>query len=279
MSRVQHKSFNPRHFTSNSENSLIEDSNFDEKIYTKGDKGNNYVVDLAGIESDVETLLKNPDVKISELDGNNKEKFNKIRITAQMLYDSEWYKCFFDRIYKHCVLVKNPLPGTVGGYICGCLASKNFVESSCTPICADGLAFPKDTEGWKHCNKVVIWATYNKDACEYTFNVVREPKNPSEYDPTYIFVDAEDIHAFKGFNVTEKSYLENRGITNVKIFGVKTSDNATTYPQLYSDIININDIKMRNCKNNNNDNGSYATIGLIIFIILLFIFICWLCRR
>lgn len=279
MSRIQHKSFNPRHFKSSNENSSIDDSSLEEKIFTKGDKKNNHSVDLAGIENDIETLLINPDVRIVDLEGTSKEKFQRVRLTAQMLYDTEWYKCFFDRLYKHCVLIKKPLPGTVGGYLCGCLASKNFPESSCTPTCANGISFPKDTEGWKQCNKVVISAVYNNQTNEYDFNIIKEAQNASEYDPTYIYVDSEDIHTFKGFNYKEISFLENKGINNVKMFGTKVTDTGITHPSLYPDTIATDNIKMRNSNTNNNSNSGFSVAALIIFIILLLILIFWLCRR
>ena len=292
MARLQHKSFNPSHFKSNENESSSEDSSFHpqsgevgDKIITKGDHGKNvFNVDLASLERDVIELLKYPDVKISNLVGANKEKYDRIRLTAQMLYDSEYYKCFFDRISKHCNLVQEPIPGTVGGYLCGCLASKNFPESRCAPLCADGLAYPKESDQWKNCNRLIINAEYRSDVygCKYksgyVFTVVNE--HTSDYtNPAFIFVNTEDLHGFKGFTVSEKTTLEKMNVTYVRVFGTKYTESGLSYPQFYPDVININDVKMRGSSNNSTNNSSISIVVAIIIILLILIFLGWSFRN
>lgn len=285
MARVQHKYFNPRHFsiTNENDNSSIDDSNLSgsDKIITKGENGKNvFNVDLSGIEQDVIELLKNPNVKISELTGILKDKYDRIRLTAQMLYDTDYYGCFFDRITKHCTNIKSPIPGSIGGYLCGCLASKNFVEYGCSPICADGLAYPKNNEEWKHCDKAVIWAKYQKQINGtktegYVFSVVKEGASLSEYDPTYLFIDTDDIHNFKGFSIGEKEYLIKLGVSKLKVYGSKSTESGVVYPRLYHDIINLNDIKMRNVPSTSLNTNNNLYIILLILVIILIVFFVW----
>ena len=140
MKRTSHKSFNPFEFSTSTDNSEYTESESKEegdKILTKGD-GNFYYLDFNKVEKEVQELLKNPNTKISDLQGADKKRFDYLRLAAQMFYDTDKYKCFYDRVTKYCKTVPDPMPGTIGGYVCGCLASQNFIEPMCTSVCAIG---------------------------------------------------------------------------------------------------------------------------------------------
>ena len=232
---------------------------------------------MSNIDKDVQELLKNPNVKISDLQGPDKDRFNRLRVTAQMFYDTDKYKCFYDRVTKYCQALPSPLPGTIGGYLCGCLASKNFIDPTCGPLCVDALAAPKGADDQIVCGKMVIMATTEttvvagKTVSNYKFTVIRDGTK----EPAYLFLDVADIHSFKGFTTTEKKELEKYNIQTVKLFGTSVSAQGTTYPQLTTDAMTINDLKSRRTNESSyfgaNGFGFGYGIGIGIFILILII--------
>lgn len=272
MRRNRRKIFIPTESTDKSTEDFTTTS-FDNQDITKGEKKRH--VDLAGLEQDVKELLKNPNTKISDLQGLDKERYERIKSTSQMLYNTDYYNCFFERISKYCIPGLVLQPGTVAGYLCGCLASKNFSDAPCSILCADALPFPKDTEGWKHCNHAVIWAKSEtvtidgKTTTRYNFTVIKAGTTPEEYDPAYLFIDAEDLHSFKGFTITDINNLKALNVHRVKVFGIKVTRTGTTYPQLYPNVINVSELKMRN----STSSSSLSGLGIVILIIIILIIV------
>lgn len=273
MKRTSHKSFNPFEFSTSTDNSEYTESESKEegdKILTKGD-GNFYYLDFNKVEKEVQELLKNPNTKISDLQGADKKRFDYLRLAAQMFYDTDKYKCFYDRVTKYCKTVPDPMPGTIGGYVCGCLASQNFIEPMCTSVCADGLAMPKDATDFQHCTKMVIWATNEptttngKSTDNYKFKVIKDGTK----EPAYLFLDVPDIHSFKGFSVAEKTELEQYNITSVKVFGTQPTPSGNTYTQLNQQPMSINDLKIRRTTDSYLPSTSNIGIGIVILVIII----------
>lgn len=269
MRRLKRKNFFPTESLSNERSS----QNYSEEDINKGDQ--NQHVDLANVEQDCIELLKILDTKISDLTGEHKERYQRIVSIAQMLYNTHFYPHFFERISKHCATITNVKAGTVGGYLCGCLANKNFSDSTCAPICVEGLPLPQNLENLKHCNHAVIFAKY--ESTGYTFSVIRAGKTPIEYDPAYLFIDCEDLHSCKGFTASEIQQLFSLGVQTLQVYGQKISKTGTTYPPLYSNPIKPSNLKTRTSSGSNSSYISTTTIIIIIIVILilLLLFYCY----
>lgn len=278
MHRVQHRSFNP--FDTDVDPSQDEYSypdlsdSFEGLIINKGEKV--FQIDLKKVEHDVKDLLKCSDTKICDLDHDDKKRLDSLKLKVQCVYDTPYYHDLHACIVKHCKHISCPRPGTVGGYLSGCLLGDSENHASATPVCADGLPMPRDDDV-ESCSSAVFWAEYvtTNGGNKYEISVVRKGESSDDYSPAFLFIDACDSHSFKGFSPEEKHHLKEHGVNHVRVFGYRCENDSISYPELYDTAIALKDIKMRNSDTSTTNNTNLAIILIVIFLIILILLFGW----
>jgi len=229
-----------------------------EEIVTKG--GNKvFRVDIGHFDKLCYKFRLLSDVKIKNLDGVDRDDFNLMVSYVELLYGTSYYNHFYEKVRKHFSNLEKIIPGTVGNYFAGCL--NNTVESGegCSAACAGSIPKPRGDEGWSFCDKAVIFA--DKVDQGYEFTLLKESKSLKD---SYLFVEADNIKDFEGFNQDEKEELKKMGVENVHLIGY-SDNNTVKYTELYSNVMNVRNIKHRYVQSS----SSSWLIFFIIFVLLI----------
>lgn len=285
MQRVQRDTFNPSDF----DNSSVNDDSYDDFMPFDGEtsdvttKGDNkaFKIDTKKFAELCEKFRKNPDKRIDELTGQDKDDFNLIVSYVQLLFDTDYYKYLYAKVEDKFKDLKYVKPGTVGGYLAGCLINNNFHgKAGCSLTCAGAAPLPKDDENYLPCDRAVVWAEYksdNKNIYAFHLNVLKPADNKEDLDPLYLYVTSENksfnnVHEFPGLSKSEKEQLVNMGVNKVHIFSY-TSEHK--YIDLYGRPVNLKDVKNRTNNSSGNGGLGLAITLIVIFIILLIVFFGW----
>lgn len=275
---VRSQTFNPLQYKSQNiyGNNLIEEEKFEEIVTKGGEKS--FKVDIGHFDKLCKHFQDKCHLKIKNLKGRDKEDFKLMVSYVRLLYGTNYYDHLHKKVVKYFSNLDRIQPGTVGGYFGGCLVKTSFDQTpSCSVACAGAVPRPKDEEGWSFCDQAVIFADleYKEGGKQgYTFTVLKEPESPDDLDPCYIFVEHQNLHEFEGFSEKEKDELRNLGVDKLYLIGC--DDTGTEYTNLYSDIVNLNDVKHRAKSDNTNDTSlALAIILIVIFLLLIVVFFGW----
>lgn len=276
-------SFNPSQYSELSESSIDVSS----EIVEKGHK-NNVKVDMEKFEEMCKSFIEKKDLKIKNLVGEDKKNFDLVVNYVHMLYGTAFYKKLFEKVRKTFGFSPGPSkPGTVGSYFSGCINAMdkdNNMLPGCTVACAGSMPLPEDEHGWDFCDKAVIIG--EKSEGGYVFSIVKPAERDEDYDPCYVFVEAE----FSGLSPDEKRDLTHLGCKSVKLISYNGEDYKEIYEgeRLVSEIderveknkstetrdVNREDRKRKNKNHSNNKNDEYSKfwIFLIFFILIILLF-------
>lgn len=264
MQRVQRQSFNPSEFDS-SMNEYSEKE--DDSIVTKGKK-NTLKLDKEEFSEIIANFRKTPHKRIDELNDSESDNFKLIVRYVELLYDTDLYHHLFKIVEDHFSDLESVKPGTIGGYLAGCLIKTKFPIPGCSPVCANAIPFPKELEKQEQCDQAVILAEKN-DTNGYKFNILKQADIENKDKPTIIHVNVTDVHDWSGFNKDEKEKLRSLGCSNVHIYGY--SDDQTRHVDLFGAPINIDDVKTRNIHKSHErkDNIGFGVILIVIILIII----------
>lgn len=290
-----------------SRDSYSNESKQEPQVVEKGHK-NTLNIDLNQFEEYCKNFKEKKDVKILNLIGEDKEKFETVNSYIHMLYGTEFYKLLFEKVRKHFKNLQTK-PGTVGGYFAGCLNgvknnsqnnSQNSgsldIKAGCGIGCAGSIPLPQEEEGWNFCDKAVILA--EKNGTGYSFSFLKPSQNDEELDPAYLFVEGGTPQSFSGFSIEEKDYLRALGCNKVKLIGYNssnsnnlTNDNVS-YSEFYSEPKTLKDIKVRRNKKNHTSSSSrsrsheeeeeennYWWVWLLLIVFIIIILLCFACYK
>lgn len=265
--------YSPAIFPETIDDNFDNDSESFDEIVTKGGK-KVFKVDIGHFDDLCRKFQDKCDIPIRKLVGSDKEDFKLMVSYVEILYGTNYYENFYQKVIKYFGNLNHVKPGTVGGYFGGCLISTSFDDQpGCSPICAGAVPRPKDEEGWSFCDQGVVFADKNTNG--YNFTLLKEPERGREGDPCYLFVEHTDLHDFKGFSRKEKEKLKELGIHDVYLIGY--DEDGTEYVKLYEDVCNIYDIKHRVKQPQTSDKSNFdlAMILIVIFLLLVALFFGW----
>src|SRR6266496_5611090 len=86
----------------------------------------NQNIDLDRIKNICKDFRNKTHLKIKNLQGLDKENFNLVVSYVHLLYNTEYYRDFYNKIKKYFNDLSPVIPGTVGGYFAGCLVDTSF---------------------------------------------------------------------------------------------------------------------------------------------------------
>jgi hypothetical protein len=192
---------------------------------------------------------------------------------VQLLHDTDYYKHLYRRIEDRFNDLTSVKPGTVGGYLAGCLIGAP--QGNCSMTCAGAIPLPKGHEHHKPCDKAVIWCEWNvKDG--FSFNISKHPDKAEDLNPVYLYVPCQSVHQFAGFNKAEKDKLSKLGINKVHLFGY--NEECNKHVDLYGAPIDLKDVKLRSRVHNHEHNrgsAGLAVLLVLIFLIIIILFFGW----
>lgn len=271
MNHVRRQSFKPNLYTSsNNINQSVPQS--DDEIIIKGENFK-YAVNMNLLEEYLEHFKNQPNLKIHELSGSDREKFNTIVSHVQLLFNTPFYKKLYEKVECKFSNLEHVQPGTIGGYMSGCLVKSKFPGNpNCSPLCLNGIPNPKNLETHGPCSDRIIMAEYVTDSegkSGYIFTSLKSgPDNHDSDEHTILYTNCKNIHDFKGFTPNEKDILYNMNVSNVQLYFM---DSHT-----YSSIMNIHDIKTNKGTPVIAKEGKGMGLFLIIIIvILILLFLGW----
>ena len=247
-----------------------------EVIMVKGLNDGVVSINLCNIRSTVERLCKHADTKLSDLKGETSEDLNSIMQLYQILHNSEVHDSFLDVVMQACSKVNDVKVGTVGAYLKGCFVPTGLNDNqACDPRCTGSISPSLGTEGWSHCDKLVLlYQGAGKFKTMNTLTGVRQG---------YIFVDenvpfsgkfsAVEIRKLKQFGLDKAAivrmssggkYQEQSEMVNIDSLGAKTKVNGID-----------NGVSFNNGSNGNGNggNGSNVLLWIIIIIIIIIVII------
>lgn len=287
MKRVQRESFNPKEY----ESSMTDESDYesnsyesdyfdteDDNIVSQGDS-RAFKIDVQKFENICDKFRKNPNLRIDKLEGNDKDDYDLIKSYVELLYDTEYYKYLYAKVEEKFKDLEKIKPGTVGGYLAGCLINDNYRGApGCSLTCAGSAPLPNNGQDNQTCNKAVIWAEYiteNNQNYGFNFDILKQAESPEELDPVYLYITSQNksfnnAHEFPGFSKSEKETLLNMGIKNIHLMSYT---NECKYIDLYGRPIELKDVKMRG--KSSNSNLGLAIVLILIFVLLIVLFFGW----
>jgi hypothetical protein len=271
MSVLDSEQFNPKNYQvsyvqDNDTDTISDEEKFDD-IVTKG--GNKmFKVDIGHFDKLCEKFRQKADMKIKHLKGRDKEDFKLMVSYVRLLYGTGYYEHLYEKVKKYFTDIPNVMPGTVGGYFGGCLVSTSFEKQpGCSAACAGSVPRPKSDEGWSFCDQAVVFADRDGNR-GYSFTMLKEPENPEDLDPCYVFIEHTSLDDFEGFSKKEKKQLIDMGIENIYLIGC--DENGVNYENLYGDMCNLSEIKERKNHNKSVDSNN-SKLGLALLLIILFL--------
>ena len=277
MQSARRQKFNPRKHDSSilsddSDNSFNFSQSDDNSIVTKGKK-DTLKVDMAKFSDVISHFRQSPHKRIDELEGADSDNFKLIVRYVELLYDTDAYPHLFKIVEDQFKDIDCVKPGTVGGYVSGCLVKSKFPIPGCSPVCSNAIPIPKGSNKYDQCDQAVLLA--EKDGKGYKFNVLKQSDIENRDKPTIIHVNTTDVHAWSGFSKEEKDQLRSMDCETVHIYGY--TDDCSRHVDLYGSAISLNDIKTRNVHREyeSKEKISLAFILILIFLILIIAFFGW----
>ena len=94
----------------------------------------NFKVDMKLLEKHLDYFRDQHHLKINELTGEDRERFNNIVSNVQLMFNTPFYKKFHQKIESRFGNLEHVNPGTIGGYMNGCLVKSKFPGNpNCSP--------------------------------------------------------------------------------------------------------------------------------------------------
>lgn len=277
MNHVRRQSFNPNMYTSSTNvqpNAVPEN----DEVIIKGDNIN-WAVNMKVIEQHLDHFRNHHHLKINELSGEDKEKFNTIVSSVQLLFNTPFYNKFYEKVKSRFENLEHVNPGTVGGYMSGCLIKSKFPGNpNCSPLCINGIPNPHNLETHGPCSERIVMAEYVTDhhgKSGYLFTTLRS-ESAHEKSTTIIYTNCKGIQDFKGFTANEKDILRNMKVSGVQLYFMESNT--------HSKVMDLNDVKSnQGHPHTHNDGKTVATRSgsgsglffILIMIILIIIFCGW----
>lgn len=240
------------------------------------DQGAYTDMDRAVIEKNLKTLRHAWDTPITQLQGEQKETFWQIVNKVRSVYTDkiDEYGKLYDTIREVFVAddrERDIQAGTVGAYFGGCLYNKD----GCSSVCAGSVPPPS---GHRFCESHVFSAHYNQDADEFQFRRVYNA--PDIVTRAIIYVDANSIDEFPGFNETERMAL---GQNNIKSVSILQQRHANDAPRVIGvdGYVSLDQVKNRIGSARQvatNGYSGWAIFGLIVVIAIICLVI-WMIVR
>ena len=250
--RTSRVTFNPKKFKTASET----DTSRGRRIISKGP--DDYHIDLTDVESDVRTLRRHHEYKIKSLSGEIRACYERVKSAVALSNDSDWYPSFIDIVTRYFNDVE-PIPGTISGYMAGCLG--NDGHYSCTPMCAGAIPGKRGDP----CHYPVLGAEYDRDNKYFTFTYFSKGSGSD----AYVFVDYDSLSSFPGFSHRDRDNLSSKKIRRVWIYGKRHS--GGNYNELTDSFVPLGKIKSSVSYGPGYHGGNSGLDGGTIAIILLFL--------
>lgn len=200
---------------------------------------------LAEVGPRLNRLVLEANTPIKALPGNVKEDFHVLVGYINALFDTSEYPDFYRAIQDVFSSVKNPIPGTVGGYFKGCVESVAIAGSvGCAPTCAGAAPLPAMGNVSNFCSYNVILASFSNSS-GYQFSKLSAAADEEVSHTALVYVDAVNLSEFKGFNDREKAYLvQNYGVESIQLFSY-IPGNSMGYIPLTEGFVPLSEIKSR----------------------------------
>lgn len=154
------------------------------------------------IASALVKLRKNAHVKISDLEGDLLEDFDRIRLYAKLLYEKPQYREFSDILARYFGNSGDYEMDTVGITLGGCLAGARKGFDSCSPECYNSLPLHNQ----KACDENMVMGIPTDDGIRFIINKKNKSAKARLYIPP-------------GMNLSsaEKDYLLGNNIDDVEV--------------------------------------------------------------
>ena len=259
--RSSRVTFNPKHF----QTAGTKDTAKSRRVIFKG--AEEYHVDPTEVETDIRYLRSYADEPLKTIGGDLKGCYERVTSYVALMHNTELYQSFIDMVTKHFRDLEDPIPGTIGGYMAGCLGYDGNYPPSCSPICAGSIPNGKDNR----CQYQVMEAKRKGKDRHFTFEYVTVGDRKND-DTAYIYVDYGSTSAFPGFCNRDRQNLKRKGIRRVCIWGKIPNDNR--YANITDGIVGLDKVKASvsyesgRIHNTGLDGG---TIGLMLFFLIFLI--------
>lgn len=263
--------FKPKHHNYNNGEYLI-DKYYQNNFTVKSDNVPNisHDVNTEIVEEMLNTLKDNKNNNIKDLTGKAKQTYETFISLVRCLKGTEAYNTLYAMVNECFKDEKNPIPGTILGYLKGCMVNDNNGESvGCNITCAQGLPPPDDHDC--KCKYKVILATKRNNT--YNFKVIQNSKSNRAI---IYFTNCSNSKNFNGFAPSECNKLKELKVDEVKLRGI--CEITGSYNEITNGFVKHDMVKPKTKDNNNNDESDdNLTVLVIILIVLLLIllFIGW----
>ncbi len=258
--RSSRVTFNPKHFQTAS----TKDTGKSRRVIFKG--AEEYHVDPTDVETDIRYLRSYAHEPLKTIGGDLKRCYDRITSYVALMHNTDMYQSFVDMVTKHFRELEEPIPGTIGGYMAGCLGYDGNFPPSCSPVCAGSIPNGKDTP----CRYQVMQAKRKGKDKHFSFEYVAV--GDSKYNDTaYIYVDYGSTSDFPGFCNRDRQNLKRKGIRRVCIWGRRKDDR---YANITDGIINLDKVKSSvsyGSGRSHNTGLDSGMIGLALFFLIFII--------
>ncbi len=233
-------------------------------------------IDVSELESLAGNLRRNSHLPVKVLPSDVKKDFRQLLTYVSLLYDTKQYIILHNIVTKHFDDIGEIIPGTIGAYCAGCQVDTSFTDDlqGCSAVCAGSM--PPKKDDWNFCGNTVILANYDED--RFIFIISKRSDTRDGRETAFIFVHYTCIDDFPGFSEDEKNQLRALGIKYVYLNGY--SRDGRKYIGLENDIIDIDEIKIRDCTvedfvDNSNAFNDSGMIVFLVILILIALFFAW----
>lgn len=249
--------------------------------------GEHISIDLNDLRTKLTEMRRISDRPIKKLHGTEADTYRKFIRYANLLYNTDAYKDYYNEIHHVFKDIDHVEPGTVGGYFAGCLMKGDLPDTmlpGCSILCAGSMQ-PSKSDQYQ-CQYPVVWA--HPENGKYQFSLLSTPsssssssnKSSSSYsadDSRKIVLYLASDQNFKGLSEDEKLKLlqvvhynaDKRGEPLVNV--VKYSKNGQSYQQLLGGFVPLSKIPNRSGFLDGTSSGSGNWLLLIIFVIIVII--------
>jgi hypothetical protein len=260
---------------------LKSEKSFSENIViTKGNDNLDPInIDINDITERLNRLRKISDKSLRNLSTSEASDFRKMIQYTQLLFDTDEYRMYYQKVLSIFGDLNTVTPGTVGAYFVGCSIPNGTKDvPGCSVVCAGSIPPPRGSEingkPFKRCDYSVFWLT--RDGDKYNLTTLYETSN---HENVIVYVDSNSIigNSFTGFSEDEKERLSNYGCRNVNV--IKYSEDGKEYRQLLPNgFVEISQAPSRidiieNETSPKTNKG--AVIILLIILLLIVTFVGW----
>jgi hypothetical protein len=235
-------------------------------------KGDSDITHLENMDEILELMKKNRRVKIKDVEGELKAKFESLVQYVTKTYDiSSSYEIIRKQITDKFEDVKDePIqPSTIQAYCMGCVVDSAIIPASCSAICAGSA--PSLNEDEDVLCKYTVYIASQEEG-KYVFTAMNHSDNPK--DVLIYVLNCSSASDFPGLSDTEKIALMEKGVEMINLIGydVETNENSEITPSF----LPLYDIKTRmvidkGSVDNDCSNNEWNYVGLGIFILLVVI--------